>query len=193
MGYCGVAETGRLIILTGCLFGNGVFFSGTVNQLSAPFVVKISHFSSTLWCGSSVVVFVVIYSLSCAFKTTRTTTSYTHHTQTKHNRMQQQQQPTAAATATTATMSAVNWRLWCSCYVADTAAKTGLRNVPKNLDGKDRTTRKINKNHGKKKFSHEHTNWIQDYKVQVKAAAMMVGVRGNQFSDKTSVLSIRNN
>lgn len=61
-GQCGVAETRRLIILTGCLLGNGILFSGTVNQLSAPFVVKISHFSSTLWCGSSVVVF-VIYSI----------------------------------------------------------------------------------------------------------------------------------
>jgi len=65
---------------------------------------------------------------------------------------QQQQQPTAAATATTAAMSAVNWRLWCSCYVANKAAKTGSRYVPKNLDGKDRTKRKINKNHGKKKI-----------------------------------------
>jgi len=64
--------------------------------------------------------------------------------------MQQQQQPTAAATATTAAMSAVYWRLWCSCYVAHTAAKTGLRYVPKNLDSKDKTATKINKTHGKK-------------------------------------------
>lgn len=132
MGQCGVAETRWLIILTGCLLGNGVLFSGTVNQLSAPFVVKISHFSSTLWCGSSVVVFVIYSIVVCVQDNKGHHVIHSPHTDdTRRNAA-----ATAAAGTAAESAASVNRWLYRSCCVVHTAAKTSLRYVPKCLDGK---------------------------------------------------------
>lgn len=71
------------------------------------------------------------------------------------------------------------------------AAKTSLRYVPKRLDGKKLIMKCTNNSRAKKKkmSSRQRTNSTQE-----KAAAVvgLVGVGENQFSDKTSVLSVRN-